>query len=214
MAASIAMATASPAAASCNPHRADDGVPYLVGTSQTLAGITGVMSTIRTYSPYVSANGFSYAWVMLPGPNPGQWIQIGPYAAATRMATTVQVNNNFAGGPVQWDFAATSVGSYHTYDVLRAPGDPYSYAAMMDGQIFISYRLTYVAPGAQVFAEINTLATQLMGDSTTKEYFNVNQVRNSAGTAWSPITNTISPSTTHFGTSGSGYSFYTWDKCS
>ena len=212
LAASAGLVTASPVAASCNPQRVDNGLYYSAGTQQTLSGITGVMSTIRTYRPYVSANGFSYAWVMLPGPGNLQWIQIGPYASATRMTTTVQVDNAFPNGPVQWDFAATAVGSSHTYDVLRAPGDPHSYAAMMDGQILISYSLAYTAPGAQIYAEINTFATQLMGDSSTKEYFNVNQLRNSAG-SWIHVTSGVGATNTHFAYSGTGYSFYTWDMC-
>lgn len=208
---SIAIAP-TPTLAACNPGRPNNGTYYFMGTSKTLTGITGVSSNIRTYSPYVSSNGFSYSWVMLPGPGNNQWAQIGPYKSATQLVTAVQVNNNFS-SPIQWNFAATTVGSVHTYQVLQAPGAPGNYAMLQDGVVKISYNLGYVAPGAQIYAEINTLATQLMGDSTTKESFAVNKVRNSSS-SWSTLSTSISASTTNFGSSGSsGSTFYVWDKC-
>ncbi len=210
LAASTVAIAPTPTLAACNPGRANNGTYYFMGTSKTLSGITGVSSNIRTYSPYVSSNGFSYSWVMLPGPGNKQWAQIGPYKSATQLVTAVQVNNNFS-SPIQWNFAATAVGSVHTYQVLR--GAPGSYAMLIDGVIKVSYQLGYAAPGAQIYAEINTLATQLMGDSSTKESFASNRVRNSSGT-WSTLSTSISPSTSHFGSSGSsGTTFYVWDKC-
>ena len=147
---------------------------------------------------------------MLPGPGNNQWAQIGPYKSATQLVTTVQVNNNFP-SPIQWNFAATTVGSVHTYQVLRGGAWQLRNASGRGHQDIL--HLGYAAPGAQIYAEINTLATQLMGDSSTKESFAANKVRNSSS-SWSTLSTGISASTTHFGSSGSsGSTFYVWDKC-
>lgn len=210
----IGVGFSSPSAvqASCNPHRGTTSDIIWMGTNRGLTGITGVQSSIRTYDPYISGSGgISYAWSMLAGTGQHQYMQIGPFKSAAGRSMTVQINNDWA-NPIQWDFAAPTVGSVHTYLVLAAPGNPTSKAAQYDTQIKISYNLPFTAKVGEVYAEIVNQANQLMGDATTKEYFNVNQVRNSAGT-WSQITSAISPPTTHYGSSGTGYSFYVWDKC-
>lgn len=212
LATSVSLTTTPVAQASCNPGRSANSTYYWMGTNKSLTGITGVQSTIRTYDPYMSnSGGFSYAWVMLVGNTTHQYMQIGPYESAAGRSTTVQINNDWA-NPIQWDFAATSVGSYHTYQVLL--GSPGSLAAKIDTDIKISYSLGITPKHGQIFAEIVNRANQMMGDSSTKEYFNVNQVRN-ASRNWVNIStsNPISPPTSYFGSSGNGYSFYVWDKC-
>jgi len=198
-------------AASCNPHRAADNHAYWVGVTDPLSGTRAVYSQIKTYDPYVSGSGFSYAWVMLPGPGSSSWAQIGPYRAASRLTTTIQWNQPGDPAPTQMDLPATTVGSVHTYSVGFAPST-HTFVFYLDGATKASTTLSWAPTSAQVFSEIWQLSSQLMGDASSKESFGSTEIMNSSG-SWQWYSGTLSPPTTHFSDSGGPVTFFTWDLC-
>lgn len=211
---SIAFSAPASVEASCNPHRATNGNYYYMGVAKALSNITAVRSTIKTYNPYINGTGgFSYSWVMLPGPVNNEWMQIGPYKSGAGPSMTAQWMQPGWTAPRQADFAFPAVGSNHVYEVDTNRVTKLFIARMDDG-IYANPILSWTPNSAQIFAEDLNLANQLMGDSSTHERFVSNGVSTDPQwVAFSNMTGSVSASTSHFGSSGSAVSFDVWDKC-
>lgn len=203
------------ATAACDPHRPADGHYYWVGRGQTLGNVSGVRSTIKTYDAFVKGNGFSYAWVMLPGPANHEWAQIGPYDVSSGSRSTyVQWMSPSDSSPHGMDFPSWPVGSNVRYTVTFNNGTR-KFTFRDDSGILVTTPAIWewTPGGAHIFAEIWQLSSQLMGDSSNKEIFNNNQVAVSGG-AWQAFNGVLySYDMSHFSFGGTNSLFNTWDLC-
>jgi hypothetical protein len=181
-----------------------------MGVDDGLSGARAVYSEIKTYDPTVVGSGFSYAWVMLPGPVNLEWAQIGPYKAAANRTTQYQFQQ--PGHPMVWqDLPAYPVGSVHTYSVGVEPAT-HRFHVYVDGVDKASTVLNWTPPGAEIDSEIWQLSSQLMGEASNHETFRNNQIMNAAGN-WQTYAGSLTPPNSHFSSSGIAIGFDTWDLC-
>jgi len=195
--------------ASCNPGRSNNGRTYWVYRFQGTA--TGIFSKITVYKPYV-LNGFSYSWVMLPGPSNYEWAQVGPYEYPSgTMRTVVQWADPTSPPPhyQQMDFAAEPVGSKPTFEVLYIPSLQ-KYEMFDNGSLLKSVVITsWIPAGGEIAGEITTYANQMMGASSANEVFDLNQIQYSG--SWHTFNGVLPNYDPAFGESGSGAKFNIWD---
>jgi hypothetical protein len=201
----------SVALAACNPGRTDNGTYYWVDRHQDNNGsvVHGIQSRMSTYSAYVK-NGFSYAWDMLTTNASWTWAQIGNYENAGYVRhTSIQ----YAYGccqAYQIDLAAQAVGTSHTETVSFI--SPNSFRFLTDGSAdYSDIHMSWTPTGAYISTEITTLANQMMGDASTNQLFQSNQIQLSGG--WISFTGILESYNSHFSESGYAGSFNVWDLC-
>ncbi len=198
-------------AAACDPNRPQTAEYNWVSASTALVGARGVYAQIKTYSPYVEASGFSYSWVMLPGPAANEWAQIGPNKTAGNWVTQYQLQQ--PGHPLIWgDLPAYPIGSVHSYSVGTDPVTN-QFHVYVDGVDKAWATLYWTPSGASIAAETWLLSSQLMGESSSHETFRNGQYMNASGTWQSMSGSVTSTDTNHFSYSGNAVNFDSWDRC-
>jgi hypothetical protein len=210
----LSLITAGSAAASCNPNRTADSQYYWVGSNWTISGtVAGASSQIWNYDPYVTGNGFSYAWAFLAGPGPSH-AQIGNYKSATSRNVVIQVQNS-VDGIQNINRPAKPVSTYSTYKVTVSTNSTWTF--YVDGVSQFSQVRYWTPNNAEWAAETWQRSSQMMGGVSNKEYLAYNQVLLNG--TWQ--NNTIAPAATtsghdnpnnYFGVSGVPYIFQSWDK--
>ncbi len=209
--ASMLLAPPAGASAACSDmHRSATNSYLWMGSTDTLASARAVYSTIKTYDPLVTGNGFSYAWVMLPGPANFEWAQIGPYKAAGNRTTQYQLQQ--PGHSLVWgDLLAYAVGTVHDYSVGFDPGN-HQFHVYVDGVDKFWTTLSWTPSGAEIYSEIYSMSSQLMGEASSHETYRNDQIMNPAG-SWQWYSGAVSWTNQHFATSGNAINVDTWDLC-
>jgi hypothetical protein len=182
------------------------------GRIQSKSGVTGVYSQIYTYGPpYVPVGGFSYAWVMLPGPANWEWAQIGANAVSGGARETLiqyawsstQIHNIH--------LAAKAIGSFHYYDIDYEPTF-HRHTFFIDGSQVASVDVTQWTPvGAQIVAEVWLLDSQMMGGRNDREAFRDNHISYS-GADHSFAGTVVNSNTSRYDWLGTADSFTVWDR--
>jgi hypothetical protein len=207
--------TAGRVAASCNPGRSPDGQYYWAASSAFPSSyVGGVSSYIYNYDPYVTGNGFSYAWVMLAGGPGANHAQIGDYKSANSRNVVIQVQNS-VDGIRNIDFAAQPANSYTTYKITASTNNTYDF--YVGNTEVLSQVRPWTPNNAEWAAEIWQLSSQMMGGVANPEYLSYNQVlynaswHNNSVSPWLSTSGSGNPNT-YFGLGGTAYNFWTWDK--
>jgi hypothetical protein len=211
----LGLFTAGRVAASCNPGRSADGQYYWAASSEFPSSyVGGVSSYIYNYNPYVTGNGFSYAWVMLAGGPGANHAQIGNYKSANSRNVVIQFQIS-GQQPINVNFAAQPENRYTTYKITASSNNTYNY--YVDNTMVYSQVMPWTPNNAEWAAETWQLSSQMMGGVSNQEYLSYNQDFHNASwfyatvNPWLSTTGSRNPST-YFGLGGTAYNFLTWDK--
>lgn len=159
-----------PAAAKCQPGRADNGTDYWAGGSRIRSGITGVYSNILNYDPWVQPGSQSLAWVMLTKSTDHRvWAQVGYWENANDSRYTF---TQYTSEPNKWwtgFYWPPEPENTYTYYKVTYDGSNWRFYAAGD---LLNYKVaTFVPNEAQIFGETHTLADQMPGALQKWEWF-------------------------------------------
>lgn len=173
------------ALASCDPPRAFDNSQWFwAGTSSFPAGLEGVKADIEEYSPYVSVNSVSTAWVML-AKNTTRYAQVGWWRrylspGVFSRKTMIQWTDD-AGQAFTQEYPAHTIGTFTTYKVLYDPAtDTFS---LWDGTTLLySHFYAWVPNNFEIFGETHNRDDQMPGG--TQAHLDFNQTFVKLGANW------------------------------
>jgi len=177
----------SPAFASCNPGRAVFAVTNMAGTSVSPSTTpTGIMSNIDEYSPYVSVNSVSTAWVMLD--RDGTWYaQVGwwrRYISPGVFKRVAFSQYYLPGlGMVTREGTTHAVGTSTAYKVTYDTGT--QIMRMYDGTTVLDSATTTAVPNNdQVFGETKNHDDQMPGGTGAHVKFLYTYEQHSPSITW------------------------------